>query len=205
MTAIYRKSGDIVDYTPSEAAVDAGEFVIQGNIVGITKHRIEQGELGAIATSGIFDGVAKGSGALTLGSVVYLNPSDKKVYNAAASNAYIPIGLALKAAVSDAASATILLLQGLGAGEPGDFTPMTNIPAVSAATGVALTDSTGGTSYSNHTLKAIENEYTKATIAGNFATLATEVEANRADIAAIITKLNALLSGMVTDGLMSAS
>lgn len=202
MTAIFRKSGEIVDYRPTSAAVNAGAFVVQGNIVGITKHRIEKDELGSITTCGIFDNVPKASGALTLGQVVYLNTSDSKIYNASSAG-YLPVGLALKAANSADTTCSILLLQGLGTGG-GAFTPMNKIDQASAATGVALTDSTGGTSYSNHTLKAIEDTYTKATIAGNLATLATQVEANRADISAVITKLNALLSGMVTDGLMKA-
>lgn len=205
MTAIYRKTGDIIDYTPSSAAVDAGEWVVQGSLAGITKLKIEKDKLGAITTSGLFDGVTKATGALTLGQVAWLNPTDKKIYNASASG-YLPVGLVTKAAASADTECQIFLCPTYsGATDCPEFAPMANVAAASAVTGVELTDSTGGTSYTNHTLKAVEDSYTKATIAGNLATLATQVDANRIDIAALQTKLNALISGMVSGGLMESA
>lgn len=193
MTAIFRQSGDVLDYKPS-FDVSAGVIVVQGSLVGITKREIKKDTLGSVTTKGRFDDVAKAAGALTVGQIVYVNPSDGKIYNAAATG-YIACGYATAAAASANTTCSVFItpmepiLNSSDAMEPAD-----NV----AATGVALTDSTGGTSYSNHTLKVLEDSYTKATIAGNLATLATQVEANRADVAALIAAL-------VAAGLMEAA
>lgn len=115
MTAIYRLSGDAVPYTPSSAAVDAGAIVVQGALVGITKHKIEKDQLGTLFTSGIFEGVPKnGSGALTVGQIVYVNPSNGKIYASSAAT-YIPCGYAIKAAASADTTCTIMLCPGVNA------------------------------------------------------------------------------------------
>jgi len=66
MQAIYRQAGVAIDYTPS-SAVDAGEVVVQNNMVGIAKAAITADALGALYTEGIFDvvhdAVVKNAGA----------------------------------------------------------------------------------------------------------------------------------------------
>lgn len=108
MGALYRKSGDVIDVTP-ESSLGSGVLVTVGNIVGITKFPIAAGTLGVITVRGLFDGVAKGVGALTAGQDVYCNPSDRKIYGTAAPG-YLPCGKAVKAAASNDTTCSILLI-----------------------------------------------------------------------------------------------
>lgn len=108
MTAIYRTSGDAIPYAPT-TDTDEGTIVCVGSLVGITKFPIKQGETGAICTRGTFEGVLKnGSGALTAGQIVYVNPSNGKIYSASASG-YIPCGYALADAASSATTCDVYL------------------------------------------------------------------------------------------------
>lgn len=64
--------GDSIDYTPG-VAVQAGDVVIQGDLIGIAKRDIAANTLGAIAVKGVFD-VPKATGAGTgigVGITVY--------------------------------------------------------------------------------------------------------------------------------------
>ena len=58
-----------------------------------------------------------------------------------------------------------------------------------AGTGVAMTDSSGGTA--GDTIAVISGTYTQSEVANAVASLAEEIEANRVDIAAVIAALNA--------------
>ena len=109
MNAIFSSDCDVVDFVPS-ANMDAGVFVVIGSIVGITKSPVKAGQLGTITTRGVFKNVAKHttSNALTAGQIVYLNPSNGKIYNASATG-YIPVGYALAAATATAPTCKIML------------------------------------------------------------------------------------------------
>jgi len=109
MSAIYRQSGEYIEYTPvSDLAV--GTLVAVGSIVGINKSPIAAGTRGVIATRGVFEGVAKYNvaNALTAGQIVYANPSNGKIYGTSAAG-YIACGYALKAAGATDAACDILL------------------------------------------------------------------------------------------------
>lgn len=70
--AIYFQKGENIDYRP-ETAVAAGEIVVQGKLVGITRLDIPAGTLGSIAVTGVFK-VAKASAAtFTAGAEVYFD------------------------------------------------------------------------------------------------------------------------------------
>ena len=69
MQAIFRKTGNAIDYTP-DAAVAAGQVVVQGNVVGYAERDIAAGALGALTVGGIAD-VKKATGAITAGAAVY--------------------------------------------------------------------------------------------------------------------------------------
>ena len=64
MEAAYRHEGRAVDYTPSGAAVAAGQVIDLGSgLVGIARLDIADGQLGALAVEGVFDVIkAAGSG-----------------------------------------------------------------------------------------------------------------------------------------------
>ncbi|MDO4576411.1 MAG: DUF2190 family protein, partial [Planctomycetia bacterium] len=79
MTAIYRQTGEILDFTPT-SDTPAGTVVVLGALVGITKFPISAGSVGTLCTRGVFENVPKHgtSNALTAGQVVYVNPSNGK-------------------------------------------------------------------------------------------------------------------------------
>ena len=64
-------AGDYVDYTPSGADIDAGDVVVQGELVGIAERAIEDGDKGALAVTGIFDVEREASTAFTAGDEVW--------------------------------------------------------------------------------------------------------------------------------------
>lgn len=70
MSAIYYSRGESIDYTP-EADVNAGDIVVIGDLVCVAKLDIKAGELGALATCGVYR-VSKASGAITAGAKVYV-------------------------------------------------------------------------------------------------------------------------------------
>lgn len=109
MSAIYRQSGEYIEYTPaSDLAV--GTLVAVGSIVGINKAPIAAGTRGVIATRGVFEGVAKYNvgNSITAGNIVFMNPANGKIYNTQAAG-YIACGYALKDAEATADSVDILL------------------------------------------------------------------------------------------------
>jgi predicted RecA/RadA family phage recombinase len=69
MQARFVQGGHSVDYTPN-AAVDAGQVVVLGSLIGVTKIPIAAGALGALALEGIFD-VAKANEVQAKDAAVY--------------------------------------------------------------------------------------------------------------------------------------
>lgn len=109
MTAIFRSSGEMIPYTAT-ADTTEGAVICVGALVGITKFPIKKGETGAICTVGTFEGVPKnGSGAITAGQIVYVNPANGKIYSASAAG-YIACGYALTEAASTATTCNIYLV-----------------------------------------------------------------------------------------------
>ncbi|MBR0190437.1 MAG: DUF2190 family protein [Thermoguttaceae bacterium] len=97
-----------IPHTPS-AKVTAGSLVVSGSLVGYAENTIEANAPGLLATSGVFT-VSKYnvSNALTAGQLVYVNPSNGKIYNASAQG-YILCGYAAEEASATATSCTIYL------------------------------------------------------------------------------------------------
>lgn len=97
-----------VPYTPS-AKVTAGSLVSVGSLVGYAEQTIEANAAGLLATEGIFT-VSKhnSSNALTAGQLVYLNPTNGKIYNASSSG-YILCGYAVEESGATATTGVIYL------------------------------------------------------------------------------------------------
>ena len=108
--SIYRKSGEILNHTPT-STIAAGNLVVMGALVGIAPFEIQAGKTGVFYTHGVFENVPKHgtANALTSGQVVYVNPSNGKIYNASASG-YIPCGYALEPAAATATTCKIYLV-----------------------------------------------------------------------------------------------
>ena len=69
MQATYIQVGREIDYTPV-AAVEAGQVVVQANLVGVATADIAAGKLGSLAVSGIFD-VDQNAEIIPAGAPVY--------------------------------------------------------------------------------------------------------------------------------------
>ena len=110
MDARYVQRGDAIDYTP-EAAVNAGDIVILGKLVGIAKLDIAEGELGALAVTGVYE-VAKGGAAFAAGSLVAWNPTTKQAVAGGTSGA-TNIGHCVALASATEPTVFVRLSQGL--------------------------------------------------------------------------------------------
>lgn len=110
MKARYIQRGESIDYTPM-TDVAAGDVVKVGGLVGVAKLDIKAGELGALAVVGVYE-IATGGNAVTLGDVVYVDPTTGKVCASDASGA-IKFGHALTSAGAADTVVHVRLAQGL--------------------------------------------------------------------------------------------
>ena len=105
--ARFVQSGTAVDFIPA-TDIPAGTIVVAGDLVGVTKLDIKAGELGALATVGVFD-VVKGDGvslAFDYGKAVYWNAATKKVADATGAGLVL-LGKAVQPGGSPADSGTV--------------------------------------------------------------------------------------------------
>lgn len=99
--AIYH-SGEqnMIDYTPSGADVAAGDLISLGTsfagLWGVALLAIVDGELGALAISGIYKVILKASTAITIGSMVEWDDTNKEASGTEDGD----LGLAIAAASS---------------------------------------------------------------------------------------------------------
>ena len=107
---IFVQEGDAIDYTPA-ADVAAGDVVVQGDLVGVSKLDIPAGRLGALAVQGVFDfPKATGSGtAITAGTKLYWDATNGRATATATGNKLI--GKAVADAGADDATVRIRLSQ----------------------------------------------------------------------------------------------
>ena len=108
--ATFRHDGAAVDYTP-DAAVTAGDVVVQGELVGVAKSDIAASALGALAVEGVFD-FAKDTGsasAITAGSLCYWDAGNEVATTTASTHKLI--GKAVEAAAAADATVRIKLDQ----------------------------------------------------------------------------------------------
>lgn len=99
-TVNFVHDGDAIDYTPT-SAVNAGDVVVQGDLVGVAKKNIAANALGALHVKGVFDfpkATTSGS-AITAGTKLYWDASSEVATSTAGGNKYI--GKAVQAADAD--------------------------------------------------------------------------------------------------------
>jgi len=110
MAAKFLQEGDSIDYTPS-ADVNAGDVVVQQDLVGVAKRPIKANTLGALAVTGIFE-FPKDTGAgkdIPAGRKVYWDPTPGIVKKGAAGATYL--GKAVADAGEDDATVRVRLEQ----------------------------------------------------------------------------------------------
>ena len=85
--AVFVQKGAAIDYTPTEAAVAAGDIVfLADNYAGVAEFPIAKNAMGSLAVTGIFK-CAKDKNAITAGALVYWNTD--KAQAGAVSNKYL--------------------------------------------------------------------------------------------------------------------
>lgn len=105
MKAIVYKDFTMVDFTPT-STVEAGDVVVQGDLVGVAVHKIEANQLGALLVNGQVS-VVKGSGAISAGALVYWDATNQVATTTATGNKLM--GKAVRAAASGDARVLVLL------------------------------------------------------------------------------------------------
>ena len=110
MTVQFRQTGDAVDYTPG-ADVMFGEVVVQGELVGVAKHDIPAGKLGALAVTGVFNFPKAAGSSIPAGAKVYWNATAKVATVDAASGANKEIGKTILAAADTDTTVRVRLSQ----------------------------------------------------------------------------------------------
>ncbi|TWU39327.1 DUF2190 family protein [Novipirellula artificiosorum] len=83
--AEFVQQGAAVDYTPTEDT-PAGTVVVQGDLVGITKHDIKANVLGAVSVEGVFDVVKDSAAAIGAGTKLYWDSTNSQVATTATGN-----------------------------------------------------------------------------------------------------------------------
>jgi len=106
MTTIFIHDGDAIDITPS-TDIAAGEVVVQGDLVCVSKRDIPANTLGAVATRGVFD-FPKGAGAIAAGAVAHWDATNGVATTTASGNKRI--GKAVLAAAAGDETVRALLI-----------------------------------------------------------------------------------------------
>ena len=141
MNATYVQKGEYIDYIPP-ADVNAGDVVVRGRLAGVAKLDIKAGELGALATSGVYD-VLKGGEAFAAGDRVFWDEADGK----AAAEGGVMLGVCVRDA--DASDATVrVILRGGNIGTGGTQGGGSTATPSAAIADVVIRSVTGNGSWS---------------------------------------------------------
>ena len=106
------QEGSAVDYTPN-ADVEAGDVVVQNDLVGVTKRRIPANTLGALHVAGVFD-FPKATGASTAiaaGVEVFWDVADAEAKTDSETGANKLIGKTVAAAGDNDAEVRVRMSQ----------------------------------------------------------------------------------------------
>ena len=83
--ATFVQQGAAVDYTPT-VDTPAGAVVVQGDLLGITKHIIKANALGSIAVEGVFDIEKDPAATIAVGAKVYWDATASQAVTVATGN-----------------------------------------------------------------------------------------------------------------------
>ncbi|MCZ2341688.1 MAG: DUF2190 family protein [Bacteroidales bacterium] len=109
-TAQFVQDGDFIDYTPA-ADVDAGDVILQGDLIGVAKRDIPAGVLGSLALVGVYDVAKVAATAITAGAVAYWDNTNKVATNTSNSGANKTLGKFIRAAGAADVTARVRLSQ----------------------------------------------------------------------------------------------
>jgi len=163
MIAQFVQDGRSIDYTPG-TAVDAGDVVVVGNIIGIAKLDIAADALGALAVDGVHRAAAD-TNEWTFGQSIYWD-ADTKTFTSVQTAVFAGTAVAAKLADADTG------LVAINVGDP-------DLLQVETET-EELTDNSGGTA--SETIAAIGATYDQAEVRNAVASLAAQVNLLRAEL-----------------------
>lgn len=83
--AIFVQQGDVVDFT-SDVDLPAGSVVVQGELLGITKHDIKANRLGALCVEGVFDVEKDPTASMSAGARIYWDATNNHAVTVATGN-----------------------------------------------------------------------------------------------------------------------
>jgi predicted RecA/RadA family phage recombinase len=109
-TVNFVQTGDSIDYTPA-TAVDAGDVIVQNDLIGVASVDIAASALGALAVTGVFD-FPKDTGsasAIAAGKTVYWDENNEVATETAGGNT--SLGKSVKAAGDDDTTVRVRLSQ----------------------------------------------------------------------------------------------
>ena len=112
--AVFVQEGGAIDYTPT-ADIAAGEVVVLGTLVGVTKVPIPANTLGALAVRGVFDVAKDAATIFTAGQFVFWD----EAANQATTTGTVLLGKAILAAGNGDATVRVLLTPGNSSGSEG--------------------------------------------------------------------------------------
>lgn len=102
--AVKISSGEMINHTPG-SDVAAGTVVLQGSLFGIALSTIPANTLGALAVQGVFRLPKLSTDAVSVGTVLYWDNTNRRVTVTATGNTRI--GLAVAASPSGVATADV--------------------------------------------------------------------------------------------------
>ena len=106
--ATFVHDGFSIDHTPA-GALAAGDVVVLGDLVGVTKRPLAANEPGALAVDGVFD-FAKNTGvSYTVGTILYWDDTNNVVTTTASGNKQI--GKVVRAAATTDTTVRVRLSQ----------------------------------------------------------------------------------------------
>lgn len=100
------QDGKTLDFTAGDD-INAGDLVLNGNIVGVAINDVANGAVGQVATSGVHE-VSKDAYEVAIGVPLYYNASSGKLTTTASTNKLA--GYAWEAAASGAATVKVHLI-----------------------------------------------------------------------------------------------
>lgn len=110
--ALFVQDGNTIDYTPG-ANVAAGDVLVIGDLVAVATEPIAANQLGALATTGVFD-FTKATGAGTnvaAGTLVYWDDAENVAKADSETGANKLIGVVVRAAATTDTTMRVLLRQ----------------------------------------------------------------------------------------------
>ena len=199
MDAKFVQIGHTIDYIP-ETDITAGDVVIIGSLVGVAKLDIKAGTLGGLALIGAFD-ITKANGegtAIAAGTIVFWDADNKVVTTVGGNNKYI--GKVIADAGDDDITARVII-------NVSRDVPLSAVAAIADpdANAEDIDDQSGGAASATHQLEAVADTSAadqSGAINNNFATIGAEYNILKDDVEANNGKLDAVLAGLRTLGLI---